>query len=122
MLRVGIVRLGNISSRHIPAWQTIYDAEITAVCDCREELLCKVPHARGYTDFVQMLQQEKLDIVDICVPTYLHTVFALSALGQGIHVICEKPISLEKNDVQKLYSVAKKKGVVYGGPCISVLA
>lgn len=45
-----------------------------------------------------MLRREKPDIVDICLPTYLHADYAVKALKHGCHVLTEKPISLRMRD------------------------
>ena len=55
-----------------------------------------------------MLETEKPDILDICLPTYLHVEYSLMALQMGINVVCEKPISLKREDVALVYGTAKK--------------
>ena len=47
-----------------------------------------------YPNADEMLANEKIDILDICLPTYLHADFAVMAMEKGINVITEKPISL----------------------------
>jgi predicted dehydrogenase len=66
-----------------------------------------------YTDFDEMLANEKIDILDICLPTYLHADFAVKAMEKGINVITEKPISLKEEDVERVYSTAEKNGVKF---------
>ena len=107
MLKVGLVGVGGISGAHIPAWEAMEDVELVALCDVREEQMESYPDKRRYLDFDEMLAKEQLDILDICLPTYLHADFAIKAMEQGIHVICEKPISLKKEDVERVYSTAQ---------------
>lgn len=113
MLKAAIVGLGGISGAHIPGWQAAEGVELVAVCDVRPERMenCKDLHC--YTDFEEMLDQEKPDILDICLPTFLHTKFALTAMKRGIHVLCEKPVSLEPGDVELLYKTAQENGVKF---------
>lgn len=111
MLRVGMVGIGGISGAHIPVWEEREDAELVALCDIRQECLDKYPEKRHYTDFEEMLANEKLDILDICLPTYLHVEFAIKAMEKGIHVICEKPISLHAEDIARAYETAHKNHV-----------
>lgn len=113
MLKVGLVGVGGISGNHIPAWEEMENAELTALCDVRPERLEMYPNKRHYTDFEEMLQKEQLDILDICLPTYLHADYAVRAMEQGIHVLCEKPISLKKEDVDRVYSTAEKNHVQF---------
>ena len=113
MLKVGLVGVGGISGAHIPAWEEMADAELVAICDIRTERMEKYPDKRHYTDFEEMLANEELDILDICLPTYLHADFAVKAMEKGINVICEKPISLKNEDVERVYSTAKKNNVKF---------
>ena len=111
MLKVALVGVGGISGAHIPAWESREDAELVALCDIRPEQMENYPAKRRYTDFDEMLQKEEIDILDICLPTYLHADFAVKAMNRGIHVICEKPISLKKEDVRRVYDCAEKNKV-----------
>jgi len=111
MLKIGLVGVGGISGAHIPAWESMEDVEIVALCDIRPERMEPYPDKRHYLDFEEMLEKENLDILDICLPTYLHVDFAVKAMEKGIHVICEKPISLKEEDVKRAYSTAKKMNV-----------
>ncbi len=111
MLKVGLVGVGGISGVHIPAWESMEDVELVALCDVRPERMEPHPAQRHYTDYAEMLEREQLDIVDICLPTYLHADYAVAAMEKGIHVLCEKPISLKKEDVARVYGTAERNGV-----------
>ena len=113
MLKVALVGVGGISGAHIPAWESMDDAELVAICDIRPERMENYPDKRHYTDFDEMLEKEDVDILDICLPTFLHADFAVKAMEKGINVICEKPISLKREDVQRVYSTAKKNNVCF---------
>lgn len=113
MLKVGLVGVGGISGAHIPAWLELEDAELVAICDIRPEMMEKYPDIRQYTDFDEMLENEEFDILDICLPTYLHADFAIKAMEKGINVICEKPISLNREDVKRIYDTAEKNNVKF---------
>lgn len=111
MLKVGLVGGGGISGAHIAAWKVMDEAELVALCDVRSERMDQYPEQRHYIDFDEMLEKEELDIVDICLPTYLHADFAVKAMEQGIHVLCEKPLSLNSEDVDRVYSTAQRMHV-----------
>ena len=113
MLKIGLVGVGGISGAHIPAWEAMENAELVALCDIRPERMEKYEGKRLYTDFDEMLDNEQLDILDICLPTYLHADFAVKAMERGINVICEKPVSLKNEDVERVYSTAKKNNVKF---------
>ena len=114
MLKVGMVGIGGISTAHLGGWDQIPEATITALCDIRPEAVEAAAErfsARTYLSLDDMLEKEKLDILDICVPTYLHADFAVKAMERGIHVLMEKPISLRREDVERVYRTAARNGV-----------
>ena len=111
MLKVAVVGVGGISGAHIPAWDEMENAELVALCDIRPERMEQYENKRHYTDFEEMLNNEEIDILDICLPTYLHADYAVKAMERGIHVICEKPISLKEEDIDRVYETAKKNNV-----------
>lgn len=113
MLRIGLVGCGGISGAHVPAWDGMDDAELVAICDIRPEKMERYPNHKMYTDFDKMLEENEFDIIDVCLPTFLHCEFALKAMNKGINVISEKPISLKESDVDLLYSTAEKNNVKY---------
>ena len=113
MLKVAVVGVGGISGAHIPAWEEMKDAELVALCDIRPERMEKYEGKRCYTDIDELLKNEELDILDICLPTYLHADVACKAMELGINVITEKPISLKDEDVERVYACAEKNNVKF---------
>ena len=114
MYKVALVGVGGISGAHIPAWEEMENAELVALCDIRPERTENFAETKHiYTDFEEMLEKEEFDILDICLPTYLHADYAVKAMEHGKHVICEKPISMNKEDVDRVYSTAEKHNVKF---------
>ncbi|MBE6796934.1 MAG: Gfo/Idh/MocA family oxidoreductase [Ruminococcaceae bacterium] len=115
MLKVGVLGVGGISGAHITAWPRIEGAELVALCDIRPERLEKYKDSpyHLYTSYEDMIANEELDIIDICLPTYLHVEYSIKSMEKGMHVICEKPISLNREDVKRVYDTAKKMGVKF---------
>ncbi len=113
MLKVGLIGVGGISGAHIPVWESMEDVELTVLCDIRQERMEPYPEKHHYTKLDEMLKNEKLDILDICLPTYLHADYAVRAMEKGIHVLCEKPVSLKSEDVERVYSTAHRMQVSF---------
>lgn len=113
MLKVAVVGVGGISGAHIPVWEEMEDAELIALCDIRPEQMEEYEGKNHYTDFEEMLNNEEIDILDICLPTFLHADYAIKAMERGINVICEKPISLNEEDIDRVYSTAEKNNVKF---------
>ena len=113
MLKVAMLGMGGISAAHRSAWKQFEDAQVIAVCDIRPEKADAAAEdmgAKAYYNYEDMAANEQFDILDICLPTYLHAEYAIKALNAGKHVICEKPISLKIEDVQRVYGAAKANG------------
>ena len=63
-----------------------------------------------YPSIREAVQSEPIDIVDLCVPTFLHKQMALEAFECGLHVITEKPCALNKKDAEEMFRAAKEAG------------
>ena len=107
-MRVGIIGLGAISPLHIRAILK-YGQKITAICDVDSEKRQKVNaefglNAEEYGDYNALLASGKVDVVHVCTPHYLHAEIICAALGANIHVLCEKPLAInyeQLNDIEK---------------------
>lgn len=65
----------------------------------------------AYTDLEEVLLKEDVDIVDICLPTYLHEYAVLMAIKYKKHIMCEKPFALSYELAERLSNEAKNAGV-----------
>ena len=63
----------------------------------------------GYETLDELLADPKVDLVDICLPTHLHTQASLQALEAGKHVLLEKPIALDLKEANQVLATAKKR-------------
>lgn len=117
-MKVGVVGCGGMGTTHYLSWKALsaqMDVEVVALADCREEFLEKAaayfPEAKKYNLGMDLIEQEELDIVDICLPSYLHVSHAVAAMEKGMHVFVEKPICLTEEDGQKILETEKRTGV-----------
>lgn len=117
MLKVAVIGCGNISGSHVPNWMKMENVRLTAVCDLErdrtERWLAKYPDLHIYTDYAEMMDQEKPDILDICLPTYLHVQYAEDAMRRGAHVLCEKPVGLTEDEAKSVYRTARETGRLF---------
>lgn len=65
----------------------------------------------SYTDLEEVLFKEDVDIVDICLPTYLHEYAVLMAIKYKKHIMCEKPFTLSHEIAKRLSDEAKNAGI-----------
>lgn len=119
MVKVAVVGLGGMGGTHFYAYVEAPESagvEVVAACDVRPEILEKKigdRNIRRYTDFDQMLKNEKVDIIDICTPSYLHADMAVKALNAGFNVLCEKPMALDTESAQMVKDAAEKSGKLF---------
>lgn len=114
-MKIGLIGCGGMGTTHNNAIKAIsqkQDVEIVAIADCREEFLNKAcgnwENARKYNTGMELIENENVDLVHICLPTYLHAEHAIKAMEKGINVFIEKPVCLTKEDCARLEEVQKK--------------
>ncbi|MBI1375441.1 MAG: gfo/Idh/MocA family oxidoreductase [Phycisphaera sp.] len=116
--RIGIIGVGAIAEMHARAIADLPNAELVAAT-CRTEAKGRkfVETFGGvwHPTYEQMLDAEKPDLVTICTPSGAHLEPALAAFERGVHVLCEKPIEITLDRVDKMIAAAAKAGVTLGG-------
>lgn len=116
-MKISLVGCGGISGAHINSIQNNSDAQLLSVADIKIERANKVASETGavaYASLDAMLDAEKPDVLHICTPHYLHTPMALSALERGIHVLIEKPCSVNLQELEMLRAAQKRTGLKVG--------
>lgn len=61
----------------------------------REWAAANLEGVKIYASFDEMLQKEALDAVVVASATSVHAEQAIAAIKKGLHVLCEKPLSLD---------------------------
>ncbi len=109
-VRVGIVGVG-IGATHANGYSKCPEVEIAALCDLNTERAQKLADQYGvkkiYTDYNEMIATEALDAVSVCTPNALHAPVAEAALKAGKHVLCEKPLSVNATEGQRIFDAAQ---------------
>ncbi len=116
-LRIGIIGCGRISVMHFVSVQVLKNAQLVACCDIeasKAKQAAEKYQITPYVDYKDMLEKEHLDAVHICLPHYLHTSVSSYAIERGVHVLCEKPMSIAYKDAERVVKLAGQKGVLYG--------
>ena len=96
MVKIAIVGAGFMGDTHATAYENMENAVLMAVCDQNAEkgkALAEKFHCAHYADFNEMIAACELDMIDICLPTFLHEQFVIQAANAGKHIICEKPVT-----------------------------
>lgn len=128
-IKVGLLGFGGMAKGHFNAYKELEAEEnsnikLVAICDINPDQFTSAQQINIntgkskfdlsginlYTDVFEMLAAEELDMIDVCLPTFLHAEFATAMLNAGKNVICEKPMALSSKDCQKMIDAAKTNG------------
>ncbi|CAG7618708.1 Gfo/Idh/MocA family protein [Paenibacillus allorhizosphaerae] len=129
MLNVGLVGIGYMGRMHLRNYMRLtqegYPVRVTAICD-KDVKKFQGVFAEGdvklpgtdidfrpyqlYSDMEEMLDKERLDVIDLTLPTFLHAPLTVAALGKGVHVLCEKPMAQDAEEARTMVEAAKQSG------------
>ena len=116
MLKGALIGGGFIGAVHAAAYKNSKTVELAAVADTNEEAGKKLAAEFGcawYKDAEEMLQKEPLDFVDICVPTFLHEQMIMLSAKYNKHILCEKPIVLSVEAMDRILAAVELAGVKF---------
>lgn len=137
MIKIGIVGLGFMGTKHLGIYQEMQDrVAVTAVAepdakkrngdlsgavgnidDCRSASLSGV--AATFKSLDALLTEADVDVVDITLPTFMHRDAVLKAFAAGKHVICEKPMALYHHEAAEMAAAAADSGkALHVGQCL----
>lgn len=114
-LRFAIVGAGAIAQAYSQAFERCEEAKVVAIADCRVEAarsLAERMQCRSYANFEHMVLDCALDAAIICTPPATHPGICVYLAENGIHVLCEKPFSIDSQSAQEMLDAAKKAGIV----------
>ena len=117
-VRVAIIGAGAVSDyHHVPALALDPRAELVAACDADPALLERRKEEWGVskvsTDPEAICADPEVDAVIIATPNFTHLPIALAAAKHGKHMMCEKPLGVNKGEVQRMYEAARDAKVVH---------
>lgn len=114
MLRVGAVGSGRATQElTLLAFPHVTHGELVAICDPNKALVEKVAeeaNVKAYTDMVEMITVEKLDVVIMNTPVALHAELTIAAMKAGAHVIVEKPAVAKISELHDIRRASEETG------------
>ena len=101
----------------IPAILGCPDAELAAVASRSRDSAQEVaklagPDVAAYGDYDSLIADDRVDVVYIPLPNHLHLGWAVEAMNNGKHVLCEKPLALNATQAQEMAETAEDNGVI----------
>jgi len=113
-MKVAVIGVGSMGFNHLRVYTEIDGLEVVGASDISPERLKIVNGRFGvkvFTDYKELFEKEKPEVVSITVPTSEHEIVASYALEQGAHVLVEKPIAATIDEGKRLIELAKKRGL-----------
>ena len=123
--RFGIVGTGRISDWVLKGAVMEPRFEAAAVCSRSLEKGQEFAAAHGipkvYTDIEEMASDQEIDAIYIGTPNSTHKSLTIKCLNKGKHVLCEKPMAANAEEVREMIAAAKANGVLLMEAMISTL-
>lgn len=116
MLKTALIGTGFIGTTHAAAYKNIEDAELVAIADVNETAGKEAAEkfgAKYYHDAEEILKNEEIDVVDICLPTFLHEQYVLMAAQYKKQILCEKPFALSLESARRMIDAVSRAGVKF---------
>lgn len=115
-MKYAIIGCGRISANNIQA-AINNKLDIVALCDIigeraeQRKVQFELTNSKVYTNYKQMLANERLDLVTIATESGKHASIAIDCINSGVNVIIEKPIALSLNDADRIIEAGRKNNV-----------
>jgi predicted dehydrogenase len=121
-LNVGMIGYGFMGRTHSNAYRKVrnffdvpYEPVLKTICGLEEKEAKAFADRWGYqshtTDWRKVIDDKKIDVVDICVPNNYHAEIAIAAAKAGKMIICEKPLARTGKEAEPMVQAVEKAGV-----------
>lgn len=114
-IKVGLVGTGGFSHKHAEILSKMDDVEITAINGTSQEkadLMAKQFGAKGYGKLDEMLDDNKLDAVYICVPPMSHGDIETKIVERQIPFFVEKPLGVDERTIKRIENDVQKNKLI----------
>ena len=113
-LRIGLIGCGFMGKMHASVYKLLPNADLVACLDLKADRAKAFGDQFAvdfFTDFDQMVNDKKIDVIDICLPTFLHKEFTLRAAAAAKDVVCEKPMAMSLSEADAMIEACRKANV-----------
>lgn len=114
-VRFGIVGFGGMGREHASVLGKLKNAKLVGVSDQQPSAQAAAAefNCKYYASAEQLLNSGEIDAVVIATPHWQHPEIALAALKAGLHVICEKPLTVTVAQADEVVSAAEKSNRIF---------
>jgi predicted dehydrogenase len=115
--KVAILGTGFAANVHMESYlRFVPEAEVVAILNHHMDKAEAFAKAHGisqwYDNLDQLLSESGAQVIDICLPNYLHHEACMKAAAANKHVIIEKPLALTLEEANEMIDACKKKGLL----------
>lgn len=113
MIKVGLIGCGFMGTMHANCYKNIEGVEVVAYADVRRDVAEKLAEGTNaviYDNGMELINNADVDIIDICLPTYLHSEHAVAAMDKVKYVFVEKPVALTVEQGAQMLKKAEETG------------
>jgi predicted dehydrogenase len=110
-LRTGVIGCGKVAHTHAAALSKLRQSRFVAAYSRSADKAAAFAGrygAKGYTELDQMLRE--VEAVVVCTPHPFHVSPTVRALGEGVHVLVEKPLAASLQDCDAMIAAAASSG------------
>ncbi|WP_460802420.1 Gfo/Idh/MocA family protein [Microbacterium sp. GXF6406] len=114
-VRVGVIGVGKMGLSHLAIVRALTHVELVGVVDSTDyllDVLSKYTGAATFSTIEKMIETARPEAIVIATPTGSHASLVRTALEHGIHVFCEKPLTLSSTESRDLARLAAERGLV----------
>jgi predicted dehydrogenase len=111
-IRAGVIGVGRMGQYHVGVLSELPEVELAGVVDIdprQREAIQDTYQTSSYADVEEIFG--KIDVAVVAVPTTLHYPVTKKLLGNGIHVLLEKPCANNLDHARELFQLAQDKGL-----------
>jgi len=113
-MKVGIIGCGGIAPAHIRVYQSMKNVKVEATCDLNLErarnLANRFRIKKSYGNYLDMIEKEELDLVDICTPVSTHAKIICEVAKTVPAILVEKPMALNVFECDEIIRTVEKHG------------
>lgn len=117
-IRTGLIGCGRIATIHAMALNKLPTARFVACCDRdidrAHAVASKYDVPRVFDDAETLLREGDVEAVLICAPHPAHEELVVAAAHAGVHVLCEKPISISIDGADRMIEAVTQAGITFG--------
>lgn len=121
-LRAALIGFGGMGHFHANCYPKQKNVELVAICDIDktkfevdkekinigESEKTDLSGTAKYLSYEELVRKADFDLLDICLPCHLHAEYAVRAMKDGYHVLCEKPMARTLAQADRMIRVSRE--------------